>query len=201
MMELKDKVRERREAKGWSQSELARRVGVKPQTIQSIEAGKTQKPANIVKIAEALSVTAEFLMSPENGGAGDGHNQSTTPVIGVVQAGTAAIDYSIGQGELGEVERPPMATFNTVALEVRGDSMGGRIEHGDVVYYDERREPVTADLFGRLCIVGASDGRVMLKKLQPGSRPGRFHLISYSADPEFDVPVDWAAKVTMIKPR
>lgn len=201
MLELKDKLRETREARGWSQSELARRSGVKPQTIQSIEAGKTRKPANIVKIAEALSVTAEFLMNPDEDRSTDGRDKRTTPIIGVVQAGTAAIDYSVGQGELGEVERPPMATFNTVALEVRGESMGGRIEHGDVVYYDERREPVTPDLFGRLCIVGASDGRVMLKKLQPGSRPGRFHLISYSADPEFDVPVDWAARVTLIKPR
>lgn len=201
MLELKDKLRDARQAKGWSQSELARKAGVKPQTIQSIESGKTRQPANIVKIAEALSVTAEFLMSPNDNPSGNGPDKRTTPIIGVVQAGTAAIDYSVGQGELGEVDRPAMATFNTVALEVRGESMGGRIEHGDIVYYDERREPVTPDLFGRLCIVGATDGRVMLKKLQNGSRPGRFHLISYSADPEFDVPVDWAARVTLIKPR
>ena len=41
----------------------------------------------------------------------------------------------------------------------------------------------------------------MLKKIKPGSRPGRYHLISYAADPEFDVPVSWAARVTNIRPR
>lgn len=194
---LKDQLRIFRENRGWSQSELARRAGVKPQTIQSIEAGRTLKPYNIVAIAEALSTTAEMLMAGEQG---NGRPQCT-PIIGVVRAGVQSIDYSQGQGNLGEVEPPAMATDSTVALEVRGDSMGGRVEDGDIVFYDERREPVTPDLYDRLCVIGASDGRVMLKKLKPGSRPGRFHLISYASDPEFDVPVDWAARVTNIRPR
>jgi DNA-binding XRE family transcriptional regulator len=200
MHELKDRVRIAREKLELSQSELARRASVKPQTIQSIEAGKTRKPANIVAIAVALETTAEFLMAGKGKGQ-DGHNRVTTPVIGIVHAGSAAVDYSIHEGQLGEVERPSMATHSTVALEVRGESMGGRVEDGDIVFYDERREPVTSDLYGKLCIVGATDGRVMLKKIKPGSRPGRFHLISYAADPEFDVPVDWAARVTSIRPK
>lgn len=198
---LKDRLIIARERLEISQSELARRVGVTPQTIQAIEAGKTKKPANIVAIAEAVGETAEYLMDGTSGKGGNSHPKET-PIIGVVQAGTAAIDYSVGDGQtLGEVERPAMATHSTVALEVRGDSMGGRVEEGDIVFYDERREPVTPDLYGKLCIVGATDGRVMLKKIKPGSRPGRFHLISYATDPEFDVPVDWAAKVTSIRPR
>jgi transcriptional regulator with XRE-family HTH domain len=201
MLELKDQLRIIREKRGLSQSDLARRAGVKPQTIQSIESGKTRKPTNIVAIAAALSVTAEDLMSGKaQDGARNGHPR-LTPIIGVVRAGAQSIDYSQGQGNLGEVEPPAMATQSTVALEVRGESMGGRVEEGDIVFYDERREPVTPDLYGRLCIVGASDGRVMLKKIKPGSRPGRFHLISYADEPEFDVPVDWAARVTNIRPR
>lgn len=197
MEELKDRLRIVRESRGWSQSELARRSGVKAQTIQAIEIGKTRKPSNIVAISDALGVRAEYLM----GAKGNGQRQMT-PIIGVVQAGTYSIDYSVGEGTpLGEVERPAMATHSTVALEVRGDSMGGRVEDGDIIFYDERREPVTPDLYGKLCVIGATDGRVMLKRLKPGSRPGRYHLISYAADPEFDVPVDWAAKVTSIRPR
>jgi hypothetical protein len=79
--------------------------------------------------------------------------------------------------------------------------MGGRIEDGDLVFYDDRRQPVTPDLLGKVCVIGRSDGRVVIKKLAAGSRPGHFHLISYNAAPEFDVAVEWAAKVTSIRPK
>ena len=197
MAELKDRLRIARKERGLTQSDVARLAGVTPQAIQAIEAGKVRKPANILAIAAAVGVPAQNLMD----GKSNGHSKMT-PIIGVVQAGTYSIDYSVGEGTpLGEVDRPAMATHSTVALEVRGDSMGGRVEDGDIIFYDERREPVTPDLYGKLCVIGATDGRVMLKRLKPGSRPGRFHLISYAADPEFDVPVDWAAKVTSIRPR
>jgi transcriptional regulator with XRE-family HTH domain len=195
MLGLADRVKIARTAKGWSQSQLAREVGIKPQAIQAIEAGKVRQPQNIVGIARALGVEAAYLLS------GTGPGVQRTKIVGVALAGVEQIDYSIGQDGLGDTEPPEMATEHTVALEVRGNSMGGRIEDGDLVFYDERREPVTADLLGRVCVIGCSDGRVMIKKLQKGSRPGHFHLISYSADPEFDVSVDWAAKVTSIRPR
>lgn len=194
MLELKDRLKIARAAKGLGQSELARRVGVTPQAIQAIESGKVQKPTNIVGIAAVLGVDPAYLLGDVPGIPG------RTPIVGIARAGTDQIDYSLGQGELGDTEPPEMASETTVALEVRGSSMGGRIEDGDLVFYDDRREPVTQDLYGKVCVVGCRDGRVVIKRLKQGSRPGLFHLLSYSADPEFDVPVDWAAKVTSIRP-
>lgn len=195
MPELRDRVRDARLARGWSQRELAKRAGVTGQSIQQIEAGSVRRPQNIVEIAEALGTTPDFLLQ------GIGAGGETVPVVGIARAGSEQVDYREGQGELGTVEAPAMSTDRTVALEVQGDSMGGRIEDGDLVFYDDRREPVTSDLFGRLCVVGCSDGRVLVKRIKGGSRPGFFHLLSYNADPEFDVKVDWAARVTSIRPK
>ncbi len=56
MTTLATRLKTVREAKGWSQSELARRAGVTAQSIQIIEAGKVRRPSNIVQIAKALGI-------------------------------------------------------------------------------------------------------------------------------------------------
>jgi transcriptional regulator with XRE-family HTH domain len=196
MPELKDAVRAARIRRGWSQGELARAVGVTPQAIQAIEAGRVKKPQNLTAIARKLGVNPEHLL---NGS--ESSISALVDIVGIARAGSGEIDYSSSQGVLGQVEAPEMATERTVALEVRGDSMGGRIEDGDLVFYDDRREPVTPDLLGRVCVICRADDTVAVKKLMAGSKPGHFHLISYSAPPEFDVPVKWAAKVTSIRPK
>lgn len=189
------RITELREARRWSQGELARKAGVTPQAIQTIEKGNVKNPQKLPQIAQALGVSVELLKS------GQGEPPKTVPVVGIARAGGANIEYAEGQGVLGDVEAPAMSTRTTVALEVRGGSMGGRVEDGDLVFYEDRREPVTADLYGRLCVVCDAEGRVMIKTLKPGSAAGLFHLISYAADPEFDVKLVWAAKVTSIRPK
>lgn len=195
MLSLANRVKLARQSKGYSQSDLARRIGIKPQAIQAIEAGKVQKTKHIVELARALDVPPEYFSDQYV------NHVFRTPIVGIARAGTEQIEYASGQGNLGDTEPPEMATEKTVALEVRGSSMGGRIEDGDLVFYEDRREPVTADLYGKVCVVGCADGRVVIKRIKPGSRPGLFHLLSYAADPEFDVAVDWAAKVTSIRPQ
>jgi len=195
MEKLGDRVRNARENMGISQSGLARLIGVKPQAIQAIEAGGVRRTKYAVAIALALDVPPEYISE------GSINHPARTPIIGIARAGTEQIEYPDGQGELGDVDPPEMATEKTVAIEVQGSSMGGRIEDGDLVFYEDRREPVTPDLYGRICVIGCSDGRVVIKRIKPGSRPGLFHLISYATDPEFDVQVDWAARVTSIRPK
>jgi transcriptional regulator with XRE-family HTH domain len=194
-MTLGARIREKRQHLGWTQAELARRVGVTAQAIQVIERGKVAKPQNLTRIARELGVNPEYLFD------GTTDENALVPVVGIARAGTGEIDYSTVQGVLGEVEAPEMSTAQTVALEVRGDSMGGRIEDGDLVFYDDRREPVTLDLIGRICVVCRANGTIAVKKLAAGSRPHLYHLLSYNGTPEFDVPLQWAAKVKSIRPR
>lgn len=64
-MNLGDKVRELREARGWNQSELARRRGpkVSPQNIQQLEDGTVKQPRYLADLARALGATVEELLS------------------------------------------------------------------------------------------------------------------------------------------
>jgi transcriptional regulator with XRE-family HTH domain len=57
-------VRRLREEQGWSQSELARRVGgrVKPQNIQQLEDGTVSQPRYLSSLARAFGITVEQLL-------------------------------------------------------------------------------------------------------------------------------------------
>lgn len=126
---------------------------------------------------------------------------ATVPLVGFVGAGAHVNLYSQGQGPFEEVEKPPGGSDDTVAVEVRGDSMAGIADDRWVIYYDDRREPVTEDLFGKLCVVGLANDGVLIKRLAPGRAPGRFDLYSSQGSPMLDQEVIWAAKVAWIKPR
>lgn len=51
-----DLIKAAREARGWSQAELARRVGVSQPTIQGIESGATRDSRHIIRVAQALGL-------------------------------------------------------------------------------------------------------------------------------------------------
>ena len=57
-------IRELRKKKGWTQSELARRSGVKQGVLSDIESGKTKHPRcdTLAAIAAALEVPLEQLL-------------------------------------------------------------------------------------------------------------------------------------------
>ena len=67
MKTLSQRLRYAREQAGLSQSALARRVGLRPQAIQLIEAGRVRQPRNLVHIAAVLKVNPLWLASGEGG--------------------------------------------------------------------------------------------------------------------------------------
>ena len=60
-MTLGARVRQCRLALTWSQAELARRIGVKQQSIDQLESGKVKRPRYIVELSEALNVPLDWL--------------------------------------------------------------------------------------------------------------------------------------------
>lgn len=58
---LGERIKEEREAHGWSQQELASRAGVSQGTIGNLESGTRKTARNLVGIAVALSVRPEWL--------------------------------------------------------------------------------------------------------------------------------------------
>ena len=122
------------------------------------------------------------------------------PVVGYVGAGAKAHFYDVEQGELDLVDPPRDATEATVAVEIRGESLGAYFNRW-LVFYDQIHHPVIEDLVGELCVVGLEDGRVLIKQIQRGRPPGRFTLISANDDPIENVPLKWAARVNNIQRR
>jgi transcriptional regulator with XRE-family HTH domain len=57
------RIRELREARGWSQVELAERTGVRQATISTLETGKGRRLQDVLgKVAEALDVPPAKLL-------------------------------------------------------------------------------------------------------------------------------------------
>lgn len=62
---LAKRVQQRRESLGLSQSELARRLDVSPQSIQSLESGRTKSFRKIMELAAALAVPVAYFTMPD----------------------------------------------------------------------------------------------------------------------------------------
>lgn len=62
MKTLAQRLRYSRERAGLSQSALARTVGIKPQAVQLIEAGRVEKPRHLLALATALAVNPNWLL-------------------------------------------------------------------------------------------------------------------------------------------
>jgi hypothetical protein len=115
-------------------------------------------------------------------------------VVGYVGAGAEAHIYDVPQADLDEVEAPVGSNEATVAVELRGNSLGSFFNRW-LVFYDDIRRPVTPDLIGELCVVGLEDGRVLIKLVQRGKAEGLYNLLSQTEPPIKDVAIEWAAKV------
>jgi hypothetical protein len=121
-------------------------------------------------------------------------------VMGYVGAGSTAHFYDVDQGNLDEVTPPEGSTPSTIAVEIRGESLGTVFNHW-LVFYDNIHRPVTPELIGELCVVGLADGRILIKQLQRGKTKGLFNLISSNDKPILDVELEWAARVDSIARR
>lgn len=190
----------RRAAKFETPTKAAEAFGWKASTYRSHENGtRGLRSAAATKYGKAFHVPAEWLLF--NRGKGTPVEPApagpTINLVGYVGAGAEAFFEA---GQLGDVE-PPITADTTVAVEIRGTSLGKAFDRW-IVFYDDVRRPVTSDLTGRLCIVGLSDGRTMIKIPHfSKTKKGLFHLFSNEGDPILDVEIDWAARVKMIAPK
>lgn len=64
---IADKIKKLREARGWSQAELARRLSVTRNGVNSWEQGLSMpSPACLVDLAKVFSVSTDYLLGIEN---------------------------------------------------------------------------------------------------------------------------------------
>ena len=62
VMSLQERVKELRKEHGWSQGELAERVGGDPAQISRYENGRITPSAEVVKLAEVFDVSTDYLL-------------------------------------------------------------------------------------------------------------------------------------------
>ena len=157
--------------------------------------GRDYGPDEATMYARRFGVTPEWLLTGrEPFPAGEDPPKPKVNVIGYVGAGAEAHIYDVPPGDLDEVDAPPGSNEATVAVEIRGNSLGPFFNRW-LVFYDDIRRPVTPDLIGQLCVVGLEDGRVLIKQVQRGKADRLYELLSQTEPPIRDVAVDWAAKV------
>lgn len=157
-----------------------------------LESGKRRLSDTwINRAAKAFSVDPGEIVTDEAG---------TVPLVGYVGAGAEAHLFSEGQGPFDDVEAPDGATEHTVAVEIRGESLGSLFDEW-LVFYDDVHEPPRPELLRKLCVVGLADGRVLVKRLERGQLAGHFNLISNTEPPIYDAIVEWAARVKQMTPR
>jgi transcriptional regulator with XRE-family HTH domain len=187
-------------ASGMKQAEIAKALGTTQPNISRWLKGKVPK----LDVDDALMELAlAHGLLPEGHGfvtLSRRNVSATVQIVGYVGAGAAIIFDQEGDVPLGEAPRPMGAGATTVAVRVRGESMPGSAEDGWLIYYDSRQDPVTEGLMGKLCVVGCTDGRVLVKKLYRGRSEGLFDLAPTIGSIEKDVAVRWAARVEWIKP-
>lgn len=202
------RIQERLDALGKSAARASLEAGLSKDAIRNIQrivnnqnpSRRTVTTHTLAALAPVLETTQSWLLE---GDAVNDTRAAVVPLIGFVGAGGEAI-FSNGQGPFGDVDAPPRFTHKTVAVEVRGDSMPGVAENGWILYYDDVREPVDESLVGRKApvVVGLDNGRVLVKRLRAGTKPGYYLLLSTGTeDPIVDARVTWAARITWIKPR
>lgn len=63
---IAEKIKALREARGWTQAELARRMGITRNGVNSWEQGLSiPSPASIVELAKTFSVSTDYLLGLE----------------------------------------------------------------------------------------------------------------------------------------
>lgn len=180
-------------------------LGVRPPTYYGHENGSRGLGRAAARYAAFFHVSLEWLLTGKGAprkakSPGSGAQQAMVPLVGYVGAGATTHFFPQDSGHLDEVPAFDGASDATVAVEIRGDSLGSFFDRW-LVYYDDVRRPVTSDLVNRLCVVGLNDGRILIKKIQRSKSRGLYHLISQTEDPIFDVEIDWAARVKSMVPR
>ena len=164
-MAFGDRVKALREAKGWSQGDLARKIRVTQQAINAIESGATRKTRRIYELAEVLETTPAYLLekSDEPGPvvvaarpplplavaapvpAAD-YMPQDVPVLGQVVGGDDA-DFEFNGETIDYIRRPNgIARMRDVfGLYTTGNSMWPKFEEGEPIYVSASRPPAVGD--------------------------------------------------------
>ncbi|HBR3063914.1 TPA: helix-turn-helix transcriptional regulator [Klebsiella pneumoniae] len=152
---LAERLREARKAADMTQKTLGDAVGVSQAAIQKIETGRAAQTTKLLDIAKALRVRPEWLSSGTGAMRADGDDDKKPSHINHDVFRVVILDLAVSAGPgivnqefveiLHSVEYAPAEARhmfdgrkaeNIRIINVRGDSMSGTIEPGDLLFVD-----------------------------------------------------------------
>lgn len=156
-MEIGIRIKELREAKGITQAELAKSIGVSPQTIGHYEAGRVLPPVDVLKrIADFFGVSIDFFFQSK-----EVEMIATEQGIKKIPIYSAPVSAGLGVYPdevylFGYIQVPHMlADF---AVRVIGDSMTPVAPEGSILLVKSTIMPLNGDM-----VVATYDGWVYVK--------------------------------------
>ncbi|HIY11854.1 MAG TPA: LexA family transcriptional regulator [Candidatus Anaerofilum excrementigallinarum] len=150
---FKQRLKELRNQRGYTQVGLSRALGVSQQAVGKWETGRcTPDPQMLTRLAATLDTTVDYLL-----GGGNVLAECMVPVLGTVKAGFGALAFEEDYGSEPANVKDPSQYFYLI---VRGDSMEPRIHDGDLALV--RRQPTLES--GELGVVVYGEGEGTLKK-------------------------------------
>lgn len=177
------RVRTARKAAGLTQIQLAKKAQLSQATITNLENDRNKDSKHLVRIAEILTTTYEYLRYGQKNVKKTNDFTRGIPLISLVQAGnwTEAVDnYAIGDAEEWLPSHPSLSSGG-FALRVIGSSMtspyvGGRsYPEGSIIYvdpyadgpYEGKRVVVKVDGETTFKELVNDSGRLMLRPINP----------------------------------
>jgi hypothetical protein len=216
-MELKPilkRIEGRLKLQGLSADAASKAAG-KPDAIRNLrravkEGGRKGVSTDTLRaLAPVLGVTAGWILgekpddvrSEDVAASLDRPPAPAVKIKGYVGAGAEAHFYAVADDAFEEAPALPGSSDQTIALQIRGKSWGPAMDSW-LVFYDDVRSPVTADMIGEACVVGLADDRILLKVIRSNGRGGfDLHPNSTTEDVVRNAQIEWAAKVIVMRPR
>jgi SOS-response transcriptional repressor LexA len=168
MTTMGDRLKRAIKMAGTSQSDLARKSGIKQQTISYLIASHSTGSGYAVRLATSLGVNPLWLQE----GVGDPHDPLVT-VAPWPEGARASWVVKVKQDQVetilsgGEIDGPRVVTSagvgpNAFAMDVHGRAMAPEMREGDEIIVDRDVRPDPGDL-----VVAIVDGRPVLRRWRP----------------------------------
>jgi transcriptional regulator with XRE-family HTH domain len=189
---------EAREAKGLSQSELARMIGVKPQAVQAMEAGRVKRTKFLQEISTALSRPAGWFVGDDNHHLQEALILKYAQFRGIAAAGLWQEDSRQATDDVRIPAAPDkkFAGAPQIAFRVLGNSMNKVVRDGEYVICVDYKEHPVALRDGDLVVAErhrAGEIERTVKRVRGG--PNRsVELWPESDDPKHQKPVTLKAR-------
>lgn len=177
--ETPNRIKELREAKGWTQERLGTEAKTTQQTIDRLEKGQRQLTVKWLKtLSDALGCGQMEILSaqpmhekaanihnlkPRNQGIHSSSERLTTPVFGPAAAGSPERILLTDEFVVEEIETPNelIGVRGGFAMYVAGDSMYPRYRHGELVAVHPNKHPnITQDCV----VILAEEGNAVVKE-------------------------------------